>query len=361
MMIRALFLGLMLGCGSFAATAAKACAICISMPKDSVADAIIDADLVAILREDPARPFHYSVQRALFGTSAIAPPPPFLVDAVMRARLASHPQEGALATWTKTGGWLLHGHASVALEQVAEHALAVSDEWMGADGVQARFDFFARHHAASDPAVQELALIELARMPYSMLRTLQPGIDRSHVARRLFDARWLEWTPIYILILGQSDVHGDQEFVRRAAKAALARSGHGDLAAWVTAWIEVDGVLAIEAIRRDYLRGQGVSDTDLRAIAMAMAEHLAGGDPAVALQASRALQYAAALHPTVAGIAARALLGARDWSAANTIAAQLERGAIAEPADVFIVEAYLAAAQDAEETAEIAANVALQD
>ena len=361
MMIRALFFGLMLGCGSLAATAAKACAICISMPKDSVADAIIDADLVAILREDPAHPFHYSVQRTLFGASAIAPPPPFLVDSVMRARLASHPQEGALATWTKTGGWLLHGHASVALEQVAEHALEVSDVWMGADGVQARFDFFARHHAASDPAVQELALIELARMPYSMLRTLQPGIDRSHVAQRLVDARWLEWTPIYILILGQSDDDDDQEFVRRAAKAALARSGHGDLAAWVTAWIEVDGALAIKAIRRDYLSGQGVSDTDLRAIAMALAEQSVGGDAAVALQASRAMREAAALHPTVAGIAARALLAAKDWSAASMIAAQLERGAIEAPADVFIVEAYLAAVQDAEEAAENVANAALQD
>lgn len=344
-MIRALFLGFLLGGAPFFAASVQACAICIQMPQESVADNIIDAELVAILREDPERAFHYRVHRVLEGVSAIAPPPPFLVDTAMRKKLASLPEEGVLASWTKTGGWLLHGHASIALEQVAVSALQDFDKWKGAGGQQARFDFFAPLHAATDPAVQELALIELARMPYSLLRTLQPGLDRRQVARRIVDQQWLEWAPIYILILGQSEDRGDQDFVRRAAEAALTRGGRGDLAAWVTAWIEVDGAVAITAIRRDHLFNDALSLSELRAIAMGLAEHSQGGDPAVAVQATQALRHFAKLHPSVAGIAARALLAAQDWSATGTMAKQLEAGAILAPDEIFSVEAYLAGAR----------------
>lgn len=344
-MIRALFLGLLLGGGPFLAASVQACAICIQMPQESVADKVIDADLVAILREDPEHAFHYRVHRVLAGASALAPPPPFLVDTAMRKKLASLPDEGALATWTNSSGWQLHGYASAVFERILVHALLDFDKWRGAGGEQARFDFFAPLHASSDPAVQELAMIELARMPYSLLRTLQPGLDRREVARRMIDPRWLEWAPIYILILGQSDARADQDFVRRAARAALTRGGFGDLAAWVTAWIEVDGVVAISAICREHLSNDTISTSDLRAIAMGLAEHSQAGEPAVAVHANQVLSHIAELHPSAAGIVARGLLAAQDWSATDTMIRQLASGAILNPDEIFSIEAYLAGAR----------------
>jgi hypothetical protein len=350
-MLRASALAFLVASGPFTTSTAQACTVCFELPRDSVADRIIDADLVVILREDPERPFHYSVHEVLAGPSANVPPPPFLVDAVMRARLSANPNDGALATWTTIGGWQLHGHATPAFQDVARGVVAASSGWSDPAEDRARFDFFAALHASTDPAVQELALIELARLPYAFLRDLRPGLDRQQVARRLVDPQYMEWAPIYILILGQSDDPADHAFVRRAAKAALSPGSRRSLAAWVTAWIEIDGVQAVDAILQDHVSDRSLSESDVRALALALAEHVMSGDPEVASRALTALEAATAQHPAAAGIAARTFLQLKDWSLVETLARQIGSGEISAPDEVFIVEAYLASARDAATTA----------
>jgi hypothetical protein len=319
---------------------AGACLVCIDVPEDSLADRAIEAEVVALLRPSPNDPFRYVPVAFLKGGPAV-PAVPFLVSRPAAMVFASDPSAVTVAVIDAGGGWALHDQGSHDLGEVLRLALA-SD----LTTPEARLAFFGPLVVHPDLAVQQMALIEMATLPYSVLRGTVARPSRREVASRAFDVLWAQWAPVMILLLGTSDDPEDARFVR-AAVGRLAASGHDThLAAWVTALIEVDGVAALDHLQHLFPdRSEGSVGT-FRALSLALGEHAARRDQ-VGDAALADLARLVETRPEGGGYLARVMLEREDWSGAARLARLRETGRIADPADAFIIDQYLAAAADA--------------
>jgi hypothetical protein len=255
---------------------AAACLVCIALPERTLADRVIEAEAVVLARPDPARPFAFAPVAALKGDAA-RPAIPGLVDSATRRRLAADP-EAAVLFARDADGWTRLADATPELRADVETILAAAPAWDAEADHAARFAFFAERHDHPDAGVRALALAEISRAPYALIRTMPPRLGRAEVVRLMRDPRMAEWAPIHILFLGLSDDPEDHAFVRRAFDAA-SRTGGAHLAAWATALAEIDGPPAIDRLRALYFEESGRSPEDLRAVVTAFATLADGGDP----------------------------------------------------------------------------------
>ena len=172
---RLAILAMLVAAITLAAGPAAACLACITLPEKTIADRLIEADVVALAREDPAKPYAYAPVVLLRGD---APPPiPFLVDSTTRHRLAAEPgswltrpRMGGRNSPTpgrRCGGWPMR-------------ILAAVPAWERDDGT-ARFAYFADRHDHPDPTVRQLALTELSAAPYALIRTMQPRVSGGEI------------------------------------------------------------------------------------------------------------------------------------------------------------------------------------
>jgi hypothetical protein len=323
---------------------AAACLVCITLPERTLADRVIEAETVVLARPDPVRPFAFAPVAALKGDAA-EPPIPGLVDSATRRRLAADPDAAVLFA-RDADGWSRLADATPQLRATVETILAAAPAWEAETELAARFAFFAARHDHPDAGVRTLALAEISRAPYALIRTMTPRLGRAEVVRLMRDPKMAEWAPIHILFLGLSDAPEDHAFVRRGFDAT-SRSGGLHLAAWATALAEIDGPPAIDRLRALYFETPGRRPEDLRAIVTAFATLAEGGDPSLRPGIDAAFRGLAAGPPALAGEAARQLTWAQDWSQARTFADLLESGAIPDPAAEFAVALYLEAAREA--------------
>jgi hypothetical protein len=329
---------------ALAAGPAAACLVCIALPERTLADQVIEAEAVVLARPDPARPFAFAPVAALKGDAA-GPAIPGLVDSATRRRLAADP-EAAVLFARDADGWTRLADATPDLRATVETILAAASAWDAEADHAARFAFFAERHDHPDAGVRALALAEISRAPYALIRTMTPRLGRAELARLMRDPKMADWAPIHILFLGLSTDPEDHAFVRRAFDAASRRGG-AHLAAWATALAEIDGPPAIDRLRALYFETPGRSPEDLRGVVTAFATLADGGDPALRPGIDAAFRGLAAGPPALAGEAARQLTWAQDWSQARTFADLLAAGAVSDPAAEFAVALYLEAAREA--------------
>ena len=83
------------------------------------------------------------------------------------------------------------------------------------------------------------------------------------------DPNHISWAPIHILFLGLSDDPADDELVRRAVAAAARHGIRNNLAAWATAYGEIDGPPAIDGLRALYFEHPPRDPEVLRAVVIA--------------------------------------------------------------------------------------------
>jgi hypothetical protein len=276
---------------------------------------------------------------------AAAPPIPGLVDSATRRRLAAD-SEAAMLFARDADGWTRLANVTPDLRATVEMILAAAPAWDAEPDHTARFAFFAERHDHLDAGVRALALAEISRAPYALIRTMNPRLGRAELGRLMRDPKMTEWAPIHILFLGLSRDPADHAFVRRAFDAASQRGG-AHLAAWATALAEIHGPPAIDRLRALYFETPGRSPEDLRAVIVAFATLAGGGDPALRPGIDAAFRGLAAGPPAQAGEAAKQLTSAHDWSQVRTFADLLAAGAVSDPAAEFAIALYLEAAHEA--------------
>ncbi|HMQ92297.1 MAG TPA: hypothetical protein PKA33_00300 [Amaricoccus sp.] len=343
---------------TLAAGPAAACLACITLPERTIADRLIEADVVALAREDPRRPFTYAPVRLLRGNSA--PPIPLLVDSATRRRLEAAPSDAVLMAHSPEEGWMALAYAGPPVRRMAEAILAAATAWELDDGT-ARFAFFAERHDHPDPTIRQLALTELSAAPYSLIRTLRPRVSGDEIRQVLRDPMRTAWAPIHILFLGLSEDARDRRLVRNAVATAARHGIRSNLAAWATAYGEVDGLLAIARLRALYVDQKPRDPEALREIVIAFSTLAQGGDPALRPGIDAAFRsLAASGPPALAAEAARALTWAQDWSQVETFADLLASGTLSDPAAAFVISIYLEAAQEAAAPAEPPGNWRLE-
>lgn len=337
---------------------AAACLVCISLPERTIADRLVEAEVVVLAREDPARPFTYAPSTLLRGDDP--KPIPFLVDSTTRRRLAAAPGDAVLMAYEADTGWTQLAYADPEMRAMAAEILSAAPAW-ARDGGAARFAYFAERHDAADPTVRALALAEISRSPYAAIRTMQPRIPRAEIVRTLRDPAQMARAPVHILFLGLSDDPDDHALVRRGVDTAARHGLATHLAAWATAYAEIDGPGAVERMRALYFDTRGRDAGLLRAVVTAFSTLAEGGDPALRPGIDAAFrELAAEGPPALAAEAAKQLTWAQDWSQAATFSDLLASGAIDDPAAEFVISIYLEAAQEAAGPSDPAADWSLE-
>jgi hypothetical protein len=318
----------------------SACLACIAMPSESLADKAAAAEVVALLRPDPDDPFRYVPVRLLKGDPVMSPVP-FLVSRARAVELAADPGASVVATWTAAAGWAIHDMGTVALADTLSALLA-----RDLSTPEARRDAFGPLVSHADPAISRMAMVELATLPYPVLRGIDVRMDRQKVAHMVADPLWTEWAPVAIILLGLSDDPADRAFVQRAT-TLMAQSGRTvHLAAWTTALIEGAGPAGIDQTIATYITSPTRTDVERQAAILALASHAARPD-ATGSALRETLAGLAGDHPGLAAALARTMTERQDWSLAADAVRWRDQAAATAPADAFLLTTYILAAEAA--------------
>lgn len=242
---------------------AAACPVCVDQGSKTLADQILEARVVALARPDPDDPLRFRAVGLLQGAPndlEDLPPIPFGVDAATAGRLADNPGLSVLMTYStdwdpgygpeQEGPWYRHMIVTAGRRAMIDGIFQRGDGWdWGATTDADRFAFFAARVADPDPVIRDLALAEISRAPYAMIRTLTESLTAAEIRRHLASPDATPYAPVLILLLGASaDPAG-----RDAARAGFERAMHGgsdQFPAWLVAGVEAGGKPALAQVTR---------------------------------------------------------------------------------------------------------------
>lgn len=309
----------------FAPEPARACPVCIDLPERTVADHVLEDWIVVLARADSENPFRFAPVEILRGSRddiADVPPIPFLIDAATRRAMARNPDLSVLLTYgppadytgRTPGSGLWYRHIAITPDRRALLDTVLTDgalwDW-GMTTDPDRFGFFAARITDPDPVLQRMALTEISRAPYAMIRQIHSAPPAAELLERLTRATAFPLTPITILLLGLDDSPAAVAVVRRGFDRALAGAGLSP-GAWIVAGIERDGTEALtRATAR--LRDTTLSFEDRRDILTALTV-TGTARPDLRPVIVPALVDTVERHPAHAGDLAYSFYTWRDWS-----------------------------------------------
>jgi hypothetical protein len=285
------------------------------MPQTTAADLLIESDVVVFAREDPDKPFSYQAVDVIKGdldSTAID----LFVDSSTRRRLeVNETLVVVLARDRKDQSWRTVGIADGMYQQVVRRILAVAQDWSGPNGAEKRCEFFLTLLVHDDRALFKLAYLELGRAPYRMIKRVGRDVSKQDLLSILQRREYIEWRSLAILMLSQSANTQDRASIEKNFADCCEYSLTTDLAAWATAYIELNGARAIERIEQEYLANPQRSEKEVRAIVAALSLH--GHDGRMELRDQIVCSYEIAIrhHPVVSRQIAKDLA---DWRLSPT-------------------------------------------
>lgn len=227
-----------------------ACNICLPYPSNTALDYALESETLVLAREDPKRPYSFKpieVVKGLYDGSVI----PLLVDSTTKRMLDSHPNHKVVLARNKTI-WRNLGYASEVYEDVIRE-LVFRRRFEVEKYSLERALFFVPYLGHSDRQLSELAHLEVARAPYSVIRVLNSPVSREKIYSVLRNIAYMEWQALYILMLGSSDRPDDVAFVLRRLQTAAKFDMVLNLSAYLTAYIEMAGQKGIDFAKNEFL------------------------------------------------------------------------------------------------------------
>jgi hypothetical protein len=284
-----------------------ACIFCLSMPQTTVADRLIGGEAVVFSREDPDKPFSFQAIEVLKGTLDSTTIDLFL-DSPNRRRLEFNKNLVIVLVRDRTDrSWRTVGIAADTYQQVVRRILAFAQEWTGPTGAEKRIEFFLTFFGHENRALSELAYLELGRAPYRTIKRFGRHVSRKDLQPFLQHRDYIQWRSLAILLLSQSADAQDRASIDKNFADCCEFSLTTNLAAWATAYIELNGAIAIERIEREYFANPGRSDKEVRAIVTALSLHSQDGHTQLREQIVRSYEIAMRNYPEVAKLIAKDL------------------------------------------------------
>ena len=318
-MVYTLIWGARIGLFAFLAFAtthsALACGICIEKPEKTISDRLLNADTVVIALEDREQPYSFTAVSYLVGAAHDAPIP-YLVDSATGKRLDRNPADGVLML-RKGDAWTRAGYANAEWQRTAAQVLEHRALWQY--DPKARFTFFEALLHDSDPFLHHLAIDELSRASYDLIRGMAQPIEGAVARQSLTDRTKIPWQSFYILMLGLSDRDEDHALVRERISRVTGFGNTDQLEAWATALVEIDGTEGIKQLVNNWLAAPHRSPQELRAIVAAVTVHAKHGDPSLREPVLSVLATLAQTRSDVVGTVAVAFERIGDFSRAETI------------------------------------------
>ena len=329
----------------FAIGTAGACMVCIPFPEDTATDRLLEAEVVVLARENPDKPFSFITIETLKGELE-NPAVDLFLNSNLRRRLAANPERSIVLSYdAETGEWKNLGYTSSSYESLIREILQQSPAWGGLSTAEPRARFFLPYLANDDPAVRELAYLEVGQASYDLIREADGVVPDQLVYAFLADPLYLEWQSLYILLLGVDANPADADRVRRTM-ASLAKYDQSlNLSAWATAFIEIDGEAAIDWLESAYLARPARNPDNVLEIIKALS--VQGARPLSGLRPRIAESYGVLIenHPSLAGWAARDLTAWQDWRLADSLAQLRESGSSMDGATAYAIDYYVGRAR----------------
>lgn len=218
----------------------------------------------------------------------------------------------------------------------------------------ARVALVAPYLEDPEPLVAAIAYGELARAPYSALRSLKPRLDAAAIARWLDDPKLTARRPAYTLLLGIAGAPQDAERLEQRLERAWAARDATNLAAMLAADLELRGPSRVAWIETKYLTDRRRTMPEISAALRALAEH---GDVHAVVPRARVIQAFLLVlteRTPMADLVAGHLAEWEYWDAAAKYAALLASNVELDPASRGAIVAYLERCPRAEAKAALA-------
>ncbi|EEE37828.1 hypothetical protein RKLH11_1666 [Rhodobacteraceae bacterium KLH11] len=240
-----------------------ACAVCVELPEASIADHILSAEVIVLAGAAPDNPFRFSVQKILRGTEGqleTIPEIPFLIDSVTRRAFHSDPTKTVLLTYgaiykDSTGrsfsrGWKRIFTMNPERIEFVERLRPLGVHWIfGATDTPDRVSFFAEYLWHPDHVLHNIAMIEIGRAPYDLVRPIGDRVSTRRIMEEFNNLNRFRYVPVAIRLLGlQTDPQAVS--IVRSRFAKTLKAGGPNTFEWALAGIETDGASAIRAIGR---------------------------------------------------------------------------------------------------------------
>lgn len=333
--------GLAAGLGLTAAPVAMACAFHTYAPDPTLVDVLMGSAHVVVARPDPAAPSVYRAVDALIGPMAFVEIP-IAVDGDTRAALAATPDAAVLfARDGSYGPWLQLAVLDAPYRGVIDTVVARRDAWIMGD-YEDRFQLFAGRLNDPNPDLRRLALMELDRADYSVLRRLDLP-DVTGLGQDL-EGGEPELRPIRLLLAGLSKDAALIPVLAEGLVSAVARDVPY-LGAYATALVELAGPQAVAQIIDLYLAPETLPLATREKIVEALAIHSQSGPAKTKRAIRRGMSDLLDATPELAAAVARQFGFRSDWTMARPIKAAYAAAPPQTVADIFAVTQYIAVAE----------------
>jgi len=333
---------------STASMTARACTLCIGFPKQSVADYVIQSDCVALARPSPNDLFAFAPVEILKGVYR-GETIDLFVDSVKRREFAANADSHvALVRDAKDRTWRNLGIVAGDYEAVLRRVVLLSSHWQGVEGRRQRVRFFLPLFGHDHPQVRELAYLEMGRAPYSVIKKLGQIVSREDFSSMLTAREFIEWRPLAILLLAQSNKPRDKHYIIDSFQNSERFKLTKNLSAWAAAAIELQGAEAVEFIERLYFRQTDRKRQELAEVVKALSMH--GTEGRTELRDRVVASYAVLLefHPAMSGEIAKDLTRWKRSELTERLSAIAATGESIDPTARNSIRRYLSLSADSQ-------------
>lgn len=321
---------------------AYACAFHGYSPEQTLVDRVIASPNVVLARPAPNNPYAFAPTRTLRGTAPDSLPT--LVSSVYRKRLALNPEDTVLFV-QEDGEWNLAAYTPPDYQDIVITALENAGEWKDTY-TRDWLELFATLLTDDDPDLRQLALREVDKAPYALLREITAPLPVEQMVDDLWTLEGFTFQSIHVLLLGISD----SDIARAEVKDFLTRTQSlpwaNTLGAFSVAEIELNGVQGVETLRDLYLTDPGQSLEKLEQVIEAFAIQSGVDHPkdlAAALDAAMGDMLRA--RPDAAAALARQFGSRRDWRHGDALTQVLRGNHLPQTAGLLEVAMYVAQAR----------------
>jgi hypothetical protein len=192
-----------------------------------------------------------------------------------------------------------------------------------------------------EPLVAEIAYGELARAPYSALRSLEGRLDLVAVRQWIADSRPAKRHSLYTLLLGIEGDPTDAARLEQRLEEAWKAKDATNLGPMLAASLELRGPSRMEWIDARYMRDRDRTKPELDAALLALSVQ---GSANGAIPRERVIQsYRTfiAVHKDLAGFVAQDLAAWNYWDAGPAYIALLHSSLMQHPASRYAMLSYL--------------------
>ena len=287
------------------------------MPRETVADRLIESDVVVFARENPDKPFSYQAVDVLKGKCDSIDIDLFLNSSTRRQLKVNEDLVVVLVRGGENRSWRTVGVADRVYQQVVRRVLAFAPQWRGKGGAEKRCEFFLMLFGHENRALFRLAYLEMGRAPYSTIKRLGGIVPKEDILPFLQRREYIEWRALAILMLTQNANESDRKLIESRFDDCCRFALTTNLAAWATAYIELRGASAIDRIQQQYLSNPDRTEEEIRGVITALSVHGRDGHTHLRDQIARSYAIAMKNHPAVADAMRKDLA---DWAEADETA-----------------------------------------